>query len=66
MNEKNNKIQIYVAGGLIGAIIGVAAAYLLDKSTELEGERTGITGKKVSKTALGVVSLLWSLIEKNR
>jgi len=66
MSEKNSKFQIYVAGGLIGAIIGVAAAYLLDKSAELEGGKIGITGKKVSKTALGVVSLLWSLIEKGR
>jgi len=66
MNEKNSKIQIYIAGGLIGAALGVTAAYLLDKSAEFEGKRIGITGKKVSKTALGVISLLWSLIEKGR
>jgi gas vesicle protein len=64
MNNQNKKIQIYVFGGLIGAVVGFIGAYLLDKSAAFEGEEFKVNIKKVTKTALGVVSLLWSLIEK--
>jgi gas vesicle protein len=65
MENKNNKTQTYLIGGLIGAAIGLIAAYLLDKTAGLEGENLNFTGKKASRTALGIVSLLWSLIEKS-
>jgi len=64
MDENNSKIQTYIVGGLVGAVVGVIAAYLLDKSAALEGEESRISGKKASRTAMGVISLLWSLIEK--
>jgi gas vesicle protein len=66
MDNKENKTTSYVIGGLIGAILGVIAAYLLQRSSELEGEDLKFSGKKMSKTALGVISLLWSLIEKGK
>lgn len=64
MNNQNNKIKTYVLGGLIGAVIGVVTALLIDRSSELEGNEFKFNGKKASKTAMGVISLLWSLIEK--
>ncbi len=65
MDNKNNKTQTYLIGGLIGAALGLIAAYLLNKSAGLAGEDLKFTGKKASRTALGIISLLWSLIEKS-
>jgi len=64
MEEKHNKIQNYIIGGLVGAVVGVIAAFLMERSSEMEGEQSRLTGKKASRTAMGIISLLWSLIEK--
>ena len=66
MSENNKKYNSYVIGGFIGALIGVTAAYLLNKSAELEGEDYQFNGKRMSNFALGTVSLLWSLISKGK
>jgi hypothetical protein len=65
MNEKNSKIQIYIAGGLIGAALGVTAPIYWINLLNSKAKESGLP-QKVSKTALGVISLLWSLIEKGR
>ena len=62
MSENNNKTNTYVLGGIIGAVLGVLAAFLINKSAELEGEDFQFSGKRMSKFAMNTVSLLWSLI----
>lgn len=62
MSNQNNKLTTYVLGGIIGATLGVVAALLIDRSSELEGKQ--FTGKKAGKTAMGIIQVLWSLIEK--
>jgi hypothetical protein len=66
MNKQINKTNSYVIGGFIGAVIGVAATYLINKSSELEGEDFHFSSKRISNFALGTVSLLWSLISKGK
>lgn len=67
MNEDNdNNFGTYILGGLVGAIVGVLAAYLIDKSSELEGEESKFSGKKLSRLSMGTISLLWSLIQKGK
>jgi len=36
MDLKNNKTTIYITGALFGALVGLTAAYLLEKTAELE------------------------------
>jgi gas vesicle protein len=64
MDNRNNKITTYVLGGIIGAALGVVAALLLDRSSELEGKEISFSGKKASRTVMGIIQVLWSLIEK--
>jgi hypothetical protein len=65
MEKQNDKLTTYVLGGLIGAVLGVVAAVIIDRSAELEGKNIHFTGKKASKTVMGIVNVLWSLIEKS-
>lgn len=65
-SKKENNFNRYIAGGLIGAVIGIFAAFLINRSSEFEGEEFRFSGKKASKFALGTISLLWSLIEKGK
>ena len=64
MSNQNNKLTTYVLGGIIGAVLGVVAAILIDRSAELEGSEVHFSGKKAGKTAMGIIQVLWSLIEK--
>jgi len=66
MDEKKNNFELYVVGGIIGAVIGVVAAILLDKSTKLDRSDPHLTGKKLSRLGFGAVSALWSLIEAGK
>jgi hypothetical protein len=66
MDLKNNKTTIYITGALFGALVGLTAAYLLEKTAELEGTELHFTSKKLSKIGMRTVSYLWSLLEKGK
>ncbi len=66
MNGKENKFSIYILGGVIGAAIGVLAAFLIQKSEGLDGQHGKFSRQKITKTTMGIVSLLWSLIDKGK
>lgn len=66
MDEKKSNFELYVAGGIIGAVIGVVAAILVNKSAKLEGNDPHPNGKKLSRLGFGAVSVLWSLIEPGK
>ena len=66
MDEKKNSVELYVVGGIIGAVIGVVAAILVDRSAKLDGSDPHLSGKKLSRLGLGAVSALWSLIETGK
>ncbi len=66
MDENKSKFEQYLVAGFIGAVIGVVAAILIDKSTKLEGRDPRLNGKKLSKLGFRTVSALWSLIEPGK
>lgn len=66
MNENNNRIKVYVIGGLIGAMIGVIASILIEKSPENENSDFQLTKKKLAKFGLGTISALWTLIDPGK
>ena len=66
MDEKRNNFELYIAGGIIGAVIGVISAILIDKSARLEGSDPHLNVKKLSKLGFGAVSAIWSLIESGK
>jgi hypothetical protein len=64
MPEKKSNSLIYLFGGIIGALVGIFAAYLLEKSAEIEEGENTLTGKKISRIGVGTISFLYSLIGK--
>ena len=66
MDEKKSNYELYLVGGIIGAVIGVVAAILVDRSAKLEGSDPHLNVKKLSKLGFGAVSALWSLIEPGK
>lgn len=65
MEEKNN-FKSYVFGGLIGALIGVVAAYLIENSPDLEEGENPFNRKRLSKLGLSTVSMLWGLLNSGK
>jgi hypothetical protein len=66
MKEKNSEYTLYVMGAFIGAIIGIIAAMLVEKSSENEGGDVHLTGRKLAKVGFGTISALWSLIDPGK
>jgi len=53
-------------GGLIGAVIGMIAAYLIENSPELNEGENQFDSKKLARLGLGIVSILWGLIHPGK
>ena len=66
MSEKKGKYLLYVAGGSIGALVGILAAYILDQNELLDTKNSGLSKKKLSRLGMGTISMLWSLLEKGK
>jgi hypothetical protein len=66
MTEKKSNSILYLLSSLFGALVGLLAAYLLEKSAELEGEENILTSKKISRIGIGTVSFLYTLIGKGK
>ena len=59
--KKENYSGLIIGGGIIGAILGIAAALLLIKSAEQADVTPQLNTKKGLQLGLGIVSLLRSL-----
>ena len=66
MKENKSNYTLYLVGGFIGAMIGIIAAILIEKSSENEGGDIHLTGKKLAKLGFGTISALWSLIDPGK
>lgn len=66
MSEKKSNSMLYLFGGVFGTLVGLLAAYLLEKSADLEEGENILTSKKISRIGIGTVSLLYTLIGKGK
>ena len=66
MGNKNQNYRLYITGGLLGAIVGVLAALLIEKSSEFEDGDIHISRGKLSKLGFGAISMLWSLLDQGK
>lgn len=56
------KLKTLLIGGVIGALTGLGAAYLLTRRAEAKGERLAITSGQGLKMGMLVAGLLRSLV----
>jgi len=56
------KVKTILVGGLVGILVGVAAAFLLTKRAEQTGERLSITPGKGVQLGVMLVGLLRSVL----
>ena len=66
MDENKSNFELYLVGGIVGAVIGVVAAILIDKSAKLEGSDPRLNVKKLTKLGFGAISALWSMLEPGK
>jgi hypothetical protein len=57
---------LYVMGGFFGAVIGIIAAVLLEKSSDHNDSQPNLSREKLTKLGFGTVSALWSLIDPGK
>ena len=62
--KKGNYSVLIIGGGIIGAILGIAAALIMIKSAEQADVTPHLNTKKGVQLGLGIVSLLRSLSKK--
>jgi hypothetical protein len=62
--KKGNYGGLIIGGGIIGAILGIAAALIMIKSAEQADVTPHLNTKKGVQLGLGIVSLLRSLSKK--
>lgn len=67
MTDKPNwKTLTFIIGGLVGLSSGLAAAYLIVKQREENGDSLKLTSGDGAKIGLGIVSLLKMVSETGR
>jgi len=66
MSEKKSNSILYLFGGVFGGLVGLLAAYLLEKSADLEEGENILTSKNISRIGISTVSLLYTLIGKGK
>ena len=64
--KKDNFIGLVLGGGIIGAVLGIIAAYILIKSAEQANITPHLNAKKGLRLGFGIVSLLRSLSKISR
>lgn len=63
MENKKGDYFNYIVGGVLGAVVGIIAAYLVEKSTEFDPESQGSNRKNLSRVGFRTIGMLWSLID---
>jgi hypothetical protein len=66
MEKNRTNYLAYMIGGLIGAVIGMVAAYLIENSPDLEEGENPFNSKKLKRLGLGAVSILWGLMHSSK
>ena len=62
--KKGNYGGLIIGGGIVGAILGIAAAFIMIKSADQAAITPHLNTKKGVQLGLGIVSLLRSLSKK--
>jgi hypothetical protein len=62
-NDNSWKTKTMIIGGVIGALLGVAAAYMIVKRSEMEGERPQLSTGEGVRLGLGVLGLMRMLAD---
>jgi hypothetical protein len=60
--ENTWKVKTLIIGGVLGALTGLGAAYLLTKRTEQSGQQLAITPGKGMKLGVLIAGLLRSIL----
>jgi gas vesicle protein len=66
MKVNNNRFKVYIFGGLIGALVGLIASFLIEKSSGIENSDFQLTKKKLTRFGLGTISALWTLVDPEK
>ena len=66
MENKKLDYKNYFLGGIAGAVIGVVAAYLIEKAESLDEEGWKSTRKKISGIGMKTIAMLWSLTDHGK
>jgi len=60
--ENTMKLQTLAIGGVLGALVGIAAAYLLTRRAEQQGSQLSITPRKGVQLGVLLAGLLRSIL----
>jgi hypothetical protein len=66
MEKNRTNYYAYLIGGLLGAVLGMVAAYLIENSPDLEENENPFNIKKLKRLGLGAVSILWGLMHSGK
>jgi hypothetical protein len=65
-NNRNWVVRTLVIGGVVGALVGLGAAYILVKRAEDSGENPQLTTGEGVQLGLGVLGLLRLIASANK
>jgi len=66
MGNKKSNYTNYLIGSIAGAVVGILAAFLIDRSADLNEEDRASIKKKLSRMGLRTISMLWSLTKAEK